>query len=365
MNIKNNNLKEFVESLNNGTLSIEKIDSFGNDITVECLNEFFELIESQELDLFALKVYTTVYDKQKIKELENNYKKASYINATFAAMWEEEAITSTAEDLSKAMLGFVFFGSDFISRVRKGYQILSYDVSKLNSQVYSLIGLFKQNIDNNNFFRELSQIKTQANDDVIFKSSGEELDSIRKIKDRIEASYLIINNQNLTLEELKSEHPKVNKEDLSFLEDKDLKIFDESEYTLKSEIKMEKESEKSDNIKDENFNPFQNEDLDEFEVLQEDEKGVDIFSPIKSLFKSNKKQEQYIGLNNLRQKNKKGSSIKVTVLLFSAIALTGFLIVAGTKQTKVDSDEPIAEKIIEDKIEEKQIKVNRSGTNKG
>ena len=97
MNIKNKDLASFISDLNNDNLTVEKIDIFGDIISVDGLLELFDLIENEKTDFFTLKVYSTVYDKEKIKELEK-FKNVSHINAIFAEMWHIEAINNNEKD---------------------------------------------------------------------------------------------------------------------------------------------------------------------------------------------------------------------------------------------------------------------------
>jgi len=350
MNIKNEKLKLFIENINNDTLTIENIDKFGNEINVEGLNEFFQLIEEEYIDLFPLKVYTTVYDKEKIKELENT-RKESYINAIFAAMWEKEAIGNNSKELSEAMLGFVIFGSDIIKRVRNGYELLNYNKEELNNQVYSFVEFLSDSIKNKSFFKDISQVNTQASDDVLFKSNAEEFDSIKKIKERIEVASLILNNDPDITQIFENKYKNVSMDDLSFLDDKEILV-------LKN-----KPNETNDDslISSDDFDPF----VTEYEVLNDFEQNSGFFDWIKSLVKSKNKKTSSIKLNTLRNKNKneRGFSFKVSVVLFLCIATAGLGIIAATQQSKVGENETIGEKISEENIKNKNFSIKRSGTN--
>lgn len=358
MNINNKELKSFIQNIEEGTLSISNIDNFGNEITVEGLIEFFDLIEQEETDLFSLKVYTTVYDKEKIKEVAK-IKQDSYINAMFAAMWANEASKNNSQELSEALLGFVIFGSDLIHRVRNGYEILGYQKEDLNQQIYSFVDFLSESIKNKTFFKDISQANTQASDDVLFKSNTDDFNSIKILKSRIELASLILKDDINLLKLKNSKYKEIQESELLFLDSDKLAKLETKEETNES------------TLKNEDFNPFKNEDLSSFEVLEDENEDFNLLNKLKSLIGNKKEKKETLKLNNLRVKNKseKGSSFKVSVVLFLCIALTGIGIVAATQQSKVVDDGNIAEKIVDEKISNnqetsnKKFKINRKGTN--
>lgn len=365
MNINNKSLSVFIENLNNETLTTENIDKFGSDIDVDGLLEFFNLIEKEEIDIFALKVYTTVYDKNKIKELEC-LKSKKYIDAMFAVMWEQEAIESDTLNLSGALLGFVIFGSDLISRIRNGYEILNYEKEKLNEQIKNFILDMNIYIEDNNFFKILTQNNIDIEDDEILNSTLSDFDTMKTIRKRVRFAASIILNRESVLDLYKNEFQDISIEDMSFMD----------EHHLMFLLDAEKE-----NDFDKKENPFilSNKDSLIEEALTADfntninsEENQNIFemSSLKKMFsffekfKYNSEKPKRININNLRSnKNKKGSSLKVAIGLFLLILIFGFSIVALIKTKDISGDTNTTLTVAKENIKNSNFDIKRSGSN--
>ena len=376
MNIKNKDLSTFIDNVNDGTLTMDNIQEFGNEISTSGLNEFLELLSEQKVDLFALKVYTTIYDKEKIKSLES-LKEKTYIDAMFAAMWQEDGKESTSQELSEAMLGFVFFGSDLISRIRNGYEILKYPTVELNKQVHDFINYFSNSIEENTFFRDLSQVETEHNDSEIFNTNSSDLDSIKKIRDIVELSKIIIDNKESVKSDFLNKYSNIKLEDLSFLDNRDLYIL----KNLKKDDVVEVTEDNKLNITNDfkQFEPLAS-PLSIDDSLSTEEHISDDVSSDKSLFSSinifskntnnkvsdntEKTSKKPVRIRTLRRKSSKGSSLKITVVLFLLITISGVGFVAINQQSKTTDGESNVDKIVEDSVVDKNFSITRNGTNK-
>ncbi len=363
MNNQEELLASFVDDIENEKLTIAKIDDFGTKVDEMGLKILFEKIEREELDLFALKIYATVYDKEKVLRLEK-LKSKLYVDAMFAGMWNREAEDSTSEELSEAMLGFVIFGNDLISRIRNGYAHFNIDFSVVDRQVKDFISFFIDKINGGVFFQEITQTKTTLLDETIFKTENKDHESIRIIKQRIELANRIIFENLKSLETINKLYPTIKKENMSFLSNEDLFFWENDLVFHSSQISL-KEDNENDSLLINNSDETVNE-VGSFDVESENKFSISkIFSFLKT------KKTKKMGLNTIRKENRqKGSHFKISVLLFLLIAVVGFSILAFTQKEKINEDVTIAEKIVNENIDtgldskSEKFNIKRTGTNK-
>ena len=168
-------LKKYLEDIENGEITLQKIDTFGKEADFEALSELFDLIEQGSVDLHALKLYSIVYEPSLIGEVSTK-KALNYVDMILAAMWHQEIEKENEHEIMYATLGFVIFGTDFIKRVKNGYKQLSYDLERLEEQIKNLVYLYVSEIENNTFIRSLSQDENIPNDSELLSLNMEELD---------------------------------------------------------------------------------------------------------------------------------------------------------------------------------------------
>ena len=347
--IKNKELNIFVDHINNQTLTLTEIDKFGESITAEGLNEFFDLINAEVLDCFALKVYSTVYNKEKIKELEN-YKAPSYINAMFAGMWHSEAKDATSEDLMNSMLGFVMFGTDFVDRIRDGYKNLHFNIEELNNQVYDFLQLLSDSAKKDTFFNDITQSQTKMPDSVVM-SADSDLTSLIEIRSRIQVATLVLQKVENLEEILKAEYPFIEKDHILFLDEKDIAFWNTDKTLI---FKKEAPSLMADN---------------QFEL-------EDVFSPnppidensftekIKSRVRGKDEHHHSVNLKTLRCNSSKKQQFKLSIILFIMILVVGTGIVAATQALKIKENnrtikEAVGDRVISAAIDKKALTIKR------
>lgn len=378
MDIKNELLKKYLEDIKNEEITLKKIDDFGRAVDFEVLSEFFDLIEKGEVELHALKLYSIVYDSSLIAEVSTK-KPFNYIDMIFAAMWSQEIEKESAEDIVRATLGFVMFGTDFLKRVKNGYKQLSYDSTTLEAQIKDVISVYKKELENDSFIRSLSQ-EDSPNDSELLHLEMEELDSIKKIKNRIEFSDIAYKYEESDSKEVKvallEQARQYNEKEgeYSFLPNNCLNIFSDlkiKKNLLKADTDYAEEPKHGSLLNNLSSSDDLSEDIDyeDLEVIAESETGENaIIKGLKSLLSSKKEQKKDRGqdFKNLTMKStmsKKTNSFKHTILMIFILAILGLGFTAITQKDKINDDESIAEKVVGNQVESKKFEINRVGSN--
>lgn len=385
MKIKNEMLKKYLEDIENGEITLQKIDTFGKEADFEALSELFDLIEQGSVDLHALKLYSIVYEPSLIGEVSTK-KALNYVDMILAAMWHQEIEKENEHEIMYATLGFVIFGTDFIKRVKNGYKQLSYDLERLEEQIKNLVYLYVSEIENNTFIRSLSQDQNIPNDSELLSLNMEELDSIKKIKSRIEFSRLAYEYEESENRDEKSkilEEAKLyneNEGDYHFLPATCLNIFSDlkiSNGISSADIDYIEDNEKSSYGLLNNLSNTEDlsveEDYEDLEILSDSNEGSLIkgFKNLVSSKTSPKKEgvkSKKVELHSVAMKStaaKKTNSFKHTILMIFVLAMIGLGFTAVTQKEKINGEESVAEKVVDSQVESKKLEINRSGTNKG
>lgn len=377
MDIKNELLKKYLEDIKNEEITLKKIDDFGRAVDFEVLSEFFDLIEKGEVELHALKLYSIVYDSSLIAEVSTK-KPLNYIDMIFAAMWSQEIEEESADDIVRATLGFVMFGTDFLKRVKNGYKQLSYDSTKLETQIKDVVSVYKRELENDSFIRSLSQ-EDSPNDSELLHLEMEELDSIKKIKNRIEFSDIAYKYEESDSKEIKiallEQARQYNEKEgeYSFLPNNCLNIFSDlkiKKNLLKADTDYAEEPKHGSLLNNLSSNDLSEDiDYEDLEVIAESETGENaIIKGLKNLLstKKDKKKDRGQDFKNLTMKStasKKTNSFKHTILMIFVLAILGLGFTAITQKDKINDDESIAEKIVGNQVESKKFEINRAGSN--
>lgn len=385
MEIQNEMLKEYLEDIENGEITLQKIDTFGKEADFETLSELFDLIEQGSVDLHALKLYSIVYEPSLIAEVSTK-KALNYVDMILAAMWRQEIEKENEKEIMYATLGFVIFGTDFTKRVKNGYKQLSYDLERLEEQIKNLVYLYVSEIENNTFIKSLSQDENIPSDSELLSLDMEELDSVKKIKSRIEFSKLAYEYEASESKEEKSkilEEAKLyneNEGDYHFLPAMCLNIFSDlkiSNGISNADIDYIEDNEKSNYGLLNNLSNTEDlsieEDYEDLEILSDSNEGSlikgfkNLVSSKTSLKKEGVKSKK-VELHSVTMKStaaKKTNSFKHTILMIFILAIIGLGFTAVTQKEKINGEESVAEKVVDSQVESKKLEINRSGTNEG
>tara|TARA_Y100001960_G_scaffold334141_1_gene445718 strand:- start:6339 stop:7499 length:1161 start_codon:yes stop_codon:yes gene_type:complete len=385
MEIKNEMLKKYLEDIENGEMTLQKIDTFGKEADFETLSELFDLIEQGSVDLHALKLYSIVYEPSLIAEVSTK-KALNYVDMILAAMWRQEIEKENEKEIMYATLGFVIFGTDFVKRVKNGYKQLSYDLERLEEQIKNLVYLYVSEIENNSFIKSLSQDANIPSDSELLSLDMEELDSVKKIKSRIEFSKLAYEYENSESKEEKSrilEEAKLyneNEGDYHFLPAMCLNIFSDlkiSNGISNADIDYIEDNENSSYGLLNNLSNTEDlsveDDYEDLEILSDSNEGSLIkgFKNLVSSKTSPKKEgvkSKKVELHSVTMKStaaKKTNSFKHTILMIFILAIIGLGFTAVTQKEKINGEESVAEKVVDSQVESKKLEINRSGTNEG
>lgn len=386
--VKNKILKDYLKSIDDGTVTLESISDFGTSIDSEGLNEFFDLLEKDEELLFALKLYTITYDSEMIAEL-NSKRTFNFVDMTFGKMWKNEIQDSEIEDLKEAALGFVIFSSDLIKRVRNGYHQEDFDVEALDNQIKSLVLSYKEDINNGTLIKTLSQSEDDLIDEELFAIDDEELESLKKVRDVIlfaDVAYKYKESDSVRQRQefiKEVENFDLVEEDLYFLPapylailndikiSKSVESADTAYVTKKSEPQLGSLLSDS-SLNKEIVNDEMEEDFDDFDVVKDQMNEGSLIKGLKSMVSSNKSgSSNQPDLKNLTMKStrkKKQNHLKFTVGMFFLLGVIATLLSAFSQKDMVESDSSIGEKVVEQQVESEIAKDNfdikRSGTNK-
>lgn len=383
MNIKNKILEEYLREVDEESITLEKIDRFGQEIDLDGLSEMFDLIENGHLGLHALKLYTIVYDQATISEL-SSLKTLNFVDMIFAAMWQGEIEGTESDDIAGATLGFVLFGTDLTKRIRNGYKQLNYDSTEFERQIKNLVSFYNKRIKDGTFVKSLSQSQENLIDEEILSHDSPDLDSIKKIKKRIEFSSLAYDYEEVSgtsqgAEILNSARSMNERElDYIFLPQNVLNIFNEirtSKAVLTADTDYVKNNEPNfslmNELSDNNQLISTDSELDELEIIQEgSNEENNVMKNLKNIFSSkDKKRNNGVNMQNLSigsTREKKSNSLKYTIIMITVIAVVGVMFAANTKKGEINEDISIAEKVVENQVnteKSEKFEINRIGTN--
>lgn len=388
--IKNKILRDYLKSIDDGTVTLDSIDEFGENIDSNGLNEFFTLLENDEDLLFALKIYTMVYDSEMIAEL-NSKRSFNFVDMTFGKMWKNEIQDCDIEELKEAALGFKIFSSDLIKRVRNGYHQEDFDVEELDNQIKELVLSYKDDIDNGILIKTLSQSEDDLIDEELFAIDDEELEPLKKVRDLIlfaDIAYKYKESDSV------SERQAFVKEVEAFnLVEDDLYFLPSSYLAILNDIKISKAVENADtayitkksepklgsllsesSFNKEILNDEDLDDIDDLDIIKDQVNEGSLIKGLKSLVSSGNSSSGSVGQPDLKSltmkstRKKKQNHLKFTVAMLFLLAVMATLLSAFSQKEMVESDSSIGEKVVEQqvesKIEKEQFEIKRTGTNK-
>jgi hypothetical protein len=388
--IKNKILRDYLKSIDDGTVTLDSIDEFGENIDSNGLNEFFTLLENDEDLLFALKIYTMVYDSEMIAEL-NSKRSFNFVDMTFGKMWKNEIQDCDIEELKEAALGFKIFSSDLIKRVRNGYHQEDFDVEELDNQIKELVLSYKDDIDNGILIKTLSQSEDDLIDEELFAIDDEELEPLKKVRDLIlfaDIAYKYKESDSV------SERQAFVKEVEAFnLVEDDLYFLPSSYLAILNDIKISKAVENADtayitkksepklgsllsesSFNKEIVNDEDLDDIDDLDIIKDQVNEGSLIKGLKSLVSSGNSSSGSVGQPDLKSltmkstRKKKQNHLKFTAAMLFLLAVMATLLSAFSQKEMVESDSSIGEKVVEQqvesKIEKEQFEIKRTGTNK-
>lgn len=387
MEIKNELLKEYLQSLDEERASMESIDLFGSEIDNEGMVEYFKLLETGEASLFSLKVYSMVYNPEIIAVVDSKMP-FNFVDMTFGAMWKEEAEDATVDELKEAVLGFVLIGTDLTKRIRNGYRQLGYDLEKFEEQIEELVKSYKEDIDNGIFIKEMSQTEEDISDELL-EEDLEDLESLKSIRDRV--LFATTAYQYKDSDSVKERQAMIESVDSFDFMEEDLFFLDQKYHAILNDIKMSKAVMKADTDyinKDEQTPSLggllnevkvndasslmidEDDDIMEMEITKDIESGeASIIKNLKNMVSSPKKSDKgdFGGLTMKSTRNKKQSSFKITFIMIALLMILGITLTAITQKDKTNNDVSLSEQVVENQVDstiKENFKINRSGTNK-
>ncbi len=385
MDIKNKILNKYLSEIEEETITLDKIDKFGQEIDLDGLSEMFDLIENGSLGLHALKLYTIVYDQSTIAEL-SSLKTLNFVDMIFAAMWQQEIEGASSEEIAGATLGFVLFGTDLTKRIRNGYKQLNFDSSEFEKQFKDIVSYYSEKIKEGSLVKTLSQSPDDLIDSEVLSLDSPDLDSIKKLKKRIEFSALAYEYDEVSgttegAETLRLAKAMNERElDYVFLPQQVLNIFNEirtSNAISTADTDYVKANEPAFGL----MNKLSTSDslmsvdseLDELDVIQDNsDEENSVVKNLKNVFSSrDKKRNNGVNIQNLSMgstREKKSNSLKYTIIMIFVIAVVGVLFAANTKKDEINEDTTIAEKVVENQVKTvktEKFEIKRSGTNGG
>lgn len=390
MEIKNIELKKYLESLEDGSITMESIDSFGANIDEDGLIEYFKLLEAGDASLFSLKVYSMVYNQDLIAKV-NSSMPFNFVDMTFAAMWNEEAEDASVDELKEAALGFVLIGTDLTKRIRNGYKQLDYNLTKFEEQMESLLKSYKHDLDEGVFIKSLSQSDDPSLTDDLLNLDIEDVESLKGVRDRVVFAHAAFRYKDS--DSVRERQSILSEIEETTLTEEDLFFLDSKYFSILNDLKMSRAVLKADTdyIEKDSEGPSLGGLLNEVSVgdtealltAEEDEEFMDLEvlkdsnssegSIIKSLktmvsSPSNTNKKDFGSLTVKSTRSKKQSSFKWTMFMVFVLMVIGSFLVAVTQKDKTNEDLSIGERVVENQVEEtikeKNFKINRSGTNK-
>lgn len=374
MEVKNRNLKIFLEKYYNDSLTLSDIDELSKNSCYEIVDEMFKLLESKEIDLDVIKVYSTIYDPKVIAELDQN-KPLNLVNMVFASMWNQTAEDYRAIDLAKASLGFVIFGTDFVKRLRVGYRNIEESTDKLEEQIKELVFYFNEKIKEDRFIKAMSNVNEDYSDIEMFKLNSPDLNSLKQIKDRILVANMAYLYEEATDEERKSyldnlREFEVTEADFEFLPVSNRKIFNDlgrKESLISADIdylKKNAEDDTSKYLKEKNSSSLVLELTDEqyIETQEQESSEGRFITSLKKLVSSSKSKNNKKKLM-IKPSKKKNNNFNLIVFSLVILIFVGLLFTATSKKKEINESQSIGETVVQEQIDqiESKLTINRSG----
>lgn len=205
--IKSTRVRKVNNALNHGNIQEDELNLMAEFEDAE-LAEFLYLIEQGIISHNILAYYFVVYNKNRMKTIEKDYK-YDFINSLLASAWTDSYQNQDAETMIDMLLGLSFINTDLISRIRSGLKLNSKKLNAFDIKVEEILKVLMDRVSNGTLYRTLTSVDQPDHsaltddDNIAFLNIKDDLENISNVFEIYE-----INHGNFKNKEYLSKDPK-------------------------------------------------------------------------------------------------------------------------------------------------------------
>lgn len=205
--IKSTRVRKVNNALNHGNIQEDELNLMAEFEDSE-LAEFLYLIDQGIISHNILAYYFVVYNKNKMKSIEKDYK-YQFINGLLASAWSDSYQNQDAETMIDILLGLSFINTDLLSRIRSGLKLNSKKLNAFDIKVEEILKVLMERASNGTLYRTLTSVDQpdhsalSDDDNLTFLNIKDDLENISNVFEIYE-----INHGNFKNKEYLSKDPK-------------------------------------------------------------------------------------------------------------------------------------------------------------
>lgn len=205
--IKSSRVRKVNNALNHGNIQENELNLMA-EFEDEELAEFLYLIDQGIISHNILAYYFVVYNKNRIKTIEKDFK-YNFINGLLSSAWVDSYQDQDSDTIVDMLLGLSFINTDLLSRIRSGLKFNSKKLNAFDLKVEQIIKVLMERAAAGNLYKTLTSVDQPDyealtdDDNVLFLTIKEDLENISNVFEIYE-----INHGNFQNKEYLSKDPK-------------------------------------------------------------------------------------------------------------------------------------------------------------
>lgn len=205
--IKSSRVRKVNNALNHGNIQENELNLMA-EFEDEELAEFLYLIEQGIISHNILAYYFVVYNKNRIKTIEKDFK-YNFINGLLASAWVDSYQDQDSDTIVDMLLGLSFINTDLLSRIRSGLKLNSKKLNAFDFKVEQIIKVLMERAAAGTLYKTLTSVDQPDyealtdDDNILFLTIKEDLENVSNVFEIYE-----INHGNFQNKEYLSKDPK-------------------------------------------------------------------------------------------------------------------------------------------------------------
>lgn len=205
--IKSSRVRKVNNALNHGNIQENELNLMA-EFEDEELAEFLYLIEQGIISHNILAYYFVVYNKNRIKTIEKDFK-YNFINGLLASAWVDSYQDQDSDTIVDMLLGLSFINTDLLSRIRSGLKLNSKKLNAFDFKVEEIIKVLMERAAAGTLYKTLTSVDQPDyealtdDDNILFLTIKEDLENVSNVFEIYE-----INHGNFQNKEYLSKDPK-------------------------------------------------------------------------------------------------------------------------------------------------------------
>lgn len=205
--IKSSRVRKVNNALNHGNIQENELNLMA-EFEDEELAEFLYLIEQGIISHNILAYYFVVYNKNRIKTIEKDFK-YNFINGLLASAWVDSYQDQDSDTIVDMLLGLSFINTDLLSRIRSGLKLNSKKLNAFDFKVEQIIKVLMERAAAGTLYKTLTSVDQPDyealtdDDNILFLTIKEDLENVSNVFEIYE-----INHGNFQNKEYLNKDPK-------------------------------------------------------------------------------------------------------------------------------------------------------------